>query len=95
MADIIHFSPARQNQIYFDVEIDNAKNTLTIIPKTTNFLNERTGMRKPVQQALESSFHAGLAAGCLVEWLDEEKIKYTIEERFENLDNFFIKVTLQ
>jgi hypothetical protein len=84
LIDIIHLSPSRQAQIYFDAEIDLSKKTITFVTSTEYYLKSRTGsgIRLPIGIIAESSFHIGLVVGCLEEWLTDNNIKYILDEKY-------------
>jgi len=83
MAEIVHLSPARQAQIYFNVELDVGRGTFSINTATDYFLEERSGPRDDTTKIAEAAFHLGLAIGSLEEWLLDERINYTLEETFK------------
>lgn len=83
MVEVIHLSPARQAQIYFNVEVDAARGTCLITTATDHFLEERSGPRDDGTKLAEAAFHLGLAVGSLEEWLYDERINYSLEETFK------------
>jgi len=83
MVEIIHLSPARQAQIYFKVEADVSRGTLSINTATDYFLENRSGPRDDGTKIAEAAFHLGLAMGCLEEWLRDERINYNLDEMFK------------
>lgn len=83
MVEIVHLSPARQAQIYFKVEADVPRGTLSVDTATDYFLENRTGIRDDFTKMVEASFHLGLAIGSLEEWLRDERINYNLEEKFK------------
>lgn len=94
MIEVVHLSPARQAQIYFNVEADMVQGTLLVNTATDNFLDERTGVRDDSIKLAEACLHLGLAIGSLEEWLRDERINYTLEETFKGKYPR-VKVTLQ
>lgn len=84
MAEVVHLSPARQAQIYFNVEINVSRGTFIINTATDHFLENRSGPRDNVTKIAEAAFHLGLAVGSLEEWLHDERINYTLEESFNS-----------
>jgi hypothetical protein len=83
MVEIVHLSPARQAQIYFKVEADAIRGTLSVNTATDYFLEERSGPRDDSTKIAEAAFHLGLAIGSLEEWLRDERINYNLEETFK------------
>lgn len=83
MIEVIHLSPARQAQIYFNVEADAARGTLMITTATDHFLEERSGPRDDETKIAEAAFHLGLALGSLEEWMYDERINFTLDETFK------------
>jgi hypothetical protein len=83
MADVIHLSPARQSQIYFTVQINVPEKSLKLTTSASMFLQGRSGVQPSNIVLSESMIHAGMAISCLEEWLNDQKIEYSIEEKFK------------
>jgi len=57
MVEIIHLCPSRQAQIYFKVEADVARGTLSVNTATDYFLEDRSGARDDATKISEAAFH--------------------------------------
>jgi hypothetical protein len=93
MADIIHLSPARQAQIYFTVQLNVPEKSLRLTTSSSMFLESRSGVQPTHIVLAEATFHAGMAVSCLEEWLKDQDIKYSMDEKFEE-GHLIAKVTL-
>lgn len=94
MADIIHLSPARQSQIYFTIELNIPENYLKLDTAASMFLENRSGIQPTNIILAEATFHAGLAIGGLEEWLKDQAIEYSIDEKFEK-EYISVKIILK
>lgn len=94
MADIIHLSPARQSQIYFTVQVNVPEKSLKLTTSSLMFKESKSGIQPSRIVLAEATLHAGIAISCLEEWLNDNEIEYSIEEKFK-VGYFITKVTLK
>ena len=94
MADVIHLSPSRQGQIYFTVQINVPENSLRLTTSSFMFKESKSGIQPSRIVLAEATLHAGIAISCLEEWLNDNNIKYDIEEKFK-AGYIIVKVTLK
>lgn len=86
MLSIINMSPARQSQIYFDINVSLSNKSITVNPTTKYFDSSRSKFISNIK-LWEAEFHTGLAVGCFETWLKENNISYERQDIF-NTDEF-------
>lgn len=91
MLSIINMSPARQNQIYFDINVSLSNKFITVNPTTKYFDSTKSKFVDDLRFR-EAEFHTGLAIGCLEVWLKENNISYERNDIFKTDEFITIRI---
>lgn len=83
LKEIIHLTPARQNQVCYQVAITESQQAIKcrFTPTIDHFDSSRTAFTDPDLLYSSAMFHTGLAVGQLETWLRERSVNYTVNRQ--------------